>query len=551
MTPSAPVTAIPGAFIPTPQQRDIFQFVQNPAAGNLVIEAVAGSGKTSTIVKAISYLPPRRRVAFMAFNRAIADELKRKLPGYVTVSTMHGLAFRSLRRRFPESAQRTDWLDSRKPNRLIDLLIDRQEISLDDAKRFGSTAVKLLGYARQFGIPLLAPDQLSTWHDLVDRFEVENTMPAFERETLPTLFRPAFEPERLAAAQQRDRTGLRLATECAIELARRLLTLTVETVEQVIDFDDMLYLPLRFDLPLDRYDCLFVDEAQDTNHVQRALLHKMLAPGGRLVAVGDYFQAIYGFRGADSEALPAIEREFHCTRLPLSVSFRCPKSVIELAREIVPGIDHRPGAPDGQVLELGTYERLLGIFRPEDLILCRNVAPLARMAFALIKAQIACQIRGKESIGAGVLNLIKKVGGKSVDDLLDRLDRYVLAETERLLRREEEERIGILEDRAEVIRIAIEHLPPDEQRVPALIAHIDRLFTNTNGKLLTLSTIHQAKGLEYDTVYLLDQWLMPSRYAKQDWQLQQEDNLRYVAFTRARQTLAFIETPKRQPEGER
>ena len=89
------------------------------------------------------------------------------------------------------------------------------------------------------------------------------------------------------------------------------------------NFDDLLYLAVKDGISLPKFDFIFVDEAQDTNAIQRALLRKIMKKTSRVVVVGDPAQAIYGFRGADSESMNLIAEEFDCKRLPLSISCRC------------------------------------------------------------------------------------------------------------------------------------------------------------------------------------------------------------------------------------
>jgi len=59
---------------------------------------------------------------------------------------------------------------------------------------------------------------------------------------------------------------------------------------------------------------------------------------------------------------------------------------------------------------------------------------------------------------------------------------------------------------------------------------------------IVLSTIHKSKGLENDRVFFLLPELLPSRFATMDWQLEQEENLRYVAITRAKKELVYVHT---------
>jgi superfamily I DNA/RNA helicase len=72
------------------------------------------------------------------------------------------------------------------------------------------------------------------------------------------------------------------------------------------------------------------------------------------------------------------------------------------------------------------------------------------------------------------------------------------------------------------------------------VQFIDALFADGATGVLTLATYHRSKGREWDRVFLFEHYRRcPSKYARQDWQKLQEDNLAYVAFTRAKQELWF------------
>jgi ssDNA-binding Zn-finger/Zn-ribbon topoisomerase 1 len=77
-------------------QNDVFAFVET-GEGHGVVEAVAGSGKTTTIVEALNHTDPTKTVGFVAFNKHIATELKRRAPAHVYVSTNHSLGFANIR----------------------------------------------------------------------------------------------------------------------------------------------------------------------------------------------------------------------------------------------------------------------------------------------------------------------------------------------------------------------------------------------------------------------------------------------------------------------
>src|SRR5690606_18120963 len=104
------------------------------------------------------------------------------------------------------------------------------------------------------------------------------------------------------------------------------------------------------DLRVREFDNVLVDEAQDLNVAQRILIRRMLKEGGRLIAVGDPRQAIYGFRGADSDSFRLIGEEFNATDLPLTVTFRCPKAVVAQAQRYVSHIQAHETAPEGEVI---------------------------------------------------------------------------------------------------------------------------------------------------------------------------------------------------------
>ena len=129
-----------------------------------------------------------------------------------------------------------------------------------------------------------------------------------------------------------------------------------------IDFDDMLLYSLDKGIYFKKYDYIFVDEVQDLNRIQIAILKKMIRKG-RLIAVGDPKQAIYGFRGSDSESFFNVKKSFNCKELPLSVSYRCPKLIVEEAKKIVPYITSGK-SESGLVETLETYKR--GLFLKKD-----------------------------------------------------------------------------------------------------------------------------------------------------------------------------------------
>lgn len=483
-----PVTQEPARVWSNHQQR-VFDFVEH-GVGNAIVEAVAGSGKTTTIVEALNRV--NGSSIFLAFNKSIADELKAR---GVNARTFHSLTYGPVMQ-----ARKQHTVEANKLRKLCD-----QYMTGEDREMYGAFAQRLVGLARQQGVGFLVPDVEQTWIDLCDHhnIEMDSEFADFGR---------------------------------GIELASKLLD--ASNASPMVDFDDMLYFAVRDGLVLPKFDFVFVDEAQDTNAIQRALLRKIMHEGTRLIAVGDPAQAIYGFRGADSNSLGLIAQEFNATRLPLSISYRCPQSVVNFARSWVSHIEPAPTAPEGEVERLTKWDS--SVFAANDLVVCRTTAPIITLAYSLLKARVPVRVMGRE-IGQGLKNLINKQNARTIDTLLEKLEAYRAREVEKATAKMEDAKAEAINDKVDAIVCLIDGLGEDDRTINALMQVIDTLFSEGVNKTV-LSTIHKAKGLEADRVFWLNSSQCPAKWAKQDWQKQQEQNLCYVAVTRAKKSLFLIET---------
>ncbi len=116
------------------------------------------------------------------------------------------------------------------------------------------------------------------------------------------------------------------------------------------------------------------------------------------------------------------------------------------------------------------------------------------------------------------------------------------------LKKNDEEGAERVKDKVSCLLTIIENVKQDHgdgASSAILIQAIEALFADSS-KVLTLSTVHRAKGLEFPTVYLLDRAkYMPSSWAKQPWQQKQESHLQYVAITRAKERLIHINSDGR------
>lgn len=484
-------------------QQAIFSHVAGNGNGNLIVEAVAGSGKTTTIVEATKRV--NGTVLFLAFNKSIATELKAR---GVNARTFHSLCFGVVLNARQQRDVCTD-----KLRRLIAEAMTAGHVTERQEKLYGAFAGKLVGLARQSGIGThLMDDTAAAWFDLVAHHGLE------------------LDDEE---ANMDD----------AVAFARNLLT--TSNADARVDFDDLLYIAVRERLSLPKFDVVFVDEAQDTNAIQREILRKVRRnERSRIIAVGDPSQAIYGFRGADSESLNNIAAEFNAARLPLSVSYRCGQQIVELARTIVAHIEPAEGAQAGAVVDFDTKWNIHSM-QAGDLVVCRTTRPIIALGYKMLKARKPVHIMGKD-IGEGLVALINRMKAKGVDMLTLKLEAYKERECAKLIAAKNEAKAEAIADKVDALLAVIEGTPETERTVPGIIAAIRSMFAD-KANAVTLATIHKAKGLEADRVFWLNS-KQPIKWARQPWQLQQEANLRYVAITRAKDFLGLIEEGGNSPE---
>jgi DNA helicase-2/ATP-dependent DNA helicase PcrA len=506
-------------YAPSPQQSTVYRWVREES-GNLILVAVAGSGKTTTILNATTMM--KGSVALAAYNKKIAVEITNKLQAAgvgrnVQAGTFHSFGLRNWQRAV---GQKRVVVDGDKVSKIL-----TTQKCPEDIIPFAAALVSM-AKQRAFGVLTPIVDVVG-WHDMVSHYDLDQTLPE----------------DKGMGDSCRDEQ-----IENGIFMAQRALRVSLEMDRDIIDFDDMIYAPLAHDARVWQNDWLLVDEAQDTNPARRALAKKMLTPGGRAIFVGDPAQAIYGFTGADNDSLDIIEREFACKRLPLTVTYRCPKAVVAKAQMYVSHIMAADSAPEGEVRSMSAddFHKLPAeSFTKDGAMLCRTTAPLVKEAFALIRRGIGCQVEGKD-IGRGLVKLASKWQTNSLVVLKDKLDDYRAREVEKFMSKGEERKAEALSDKIDTLLVIMDSLTEDHT-VDDLKATIRKIFGDTpdgqTPSVFTLSTVHKSKGREWQVVYLLDRSkLMPSRFARQQWQLEQEMNLIYVAITRSQGTLVEVDS---------
>ena len=469
----------------TEQQQAIISTVSERST-SVVGRACAGTGKTTTAVAACSAnLEP---TYFVAFNKRIAKELGEKMPMHVESSTFNSVGHRAWARKVGKLT-----LEANKTwDVMKELGIDYKERAdvkdlVHKAKAIGMIPQQSIG-----NVEGMWADTRDNWENVADSLSIDSKLIEHARDTL-----------------------------------RRSIALGWKGV---IDFDDQLLLPAIYGAPLIKRPLVGVDEAQDLSPINHKLLHLMTSE--RIFAVGDPNQAIYGFRGAHAESMPTLAAAWAAQWLNLTVSFRCPKAVTVEAQHYVPDMEAHPDAPDGLVVHHDSTVALKELVG--SAILCRFNKPLLALAFGLINEGIGCQMLGRD-IGKGLERLLNKLDAQSIDDAKSKLRAHLDRERNKL--DEQGKSTELLEDKCACLFIILNNC----RSLDDAFIRLQTLFSNDVART-TLSSIHKAKGLEWDRVFFLDSHNIPCRWATKDWEIQQEYNCAYVAVTRAKKELHFVST---------
>lgn len=480
-------------FVPSRYQQAIFDWTSN-GSGSASVNAVAGSGKTTTVLKSIRLM--RGSVFMTAFSYRIAEELSSRIfeerITNAAAKTVHSFGKAALHKTVGDS-ELVRW----KASKTVEEILSGSE---HDSLLLRSELSQVCRYAK---LTMTDAEDVVGIYDLMDHFSLD-------------------------VPEER--------VEPLLEFLPKVMKAMLENVRQH-DFDDMVWIPAKLGMPVPKYDWMLIDEAQDLNAMCRTLLLRGVRQGGRVMSVGDPRQSVFGFTGADITSMEKFKEITKATDLPLSICYRCPRSHVELAKRIVPQIEASPTANPGFV-EIIDEDMMIDEVSYEDAILCRTNAPLASLATDFLRQGRKVTIMGKEEIAEGLKRLIEKYRGSDLRDCLMRLERYAQMECERLRNREKESQAELLRDRIETIAILAEGVAT----VPQLISKIDSIFSDTAGNGITLSTIHRAKGLEFDNVYLIRPDLIPFPFAKKDWEKEQEMNLKYVALTRSKNGLLIVDS---------
>lgn len=470
-------------------QEAVFEAVCH-GSGHLVVRARAGSGKTSAIVESVRRLGerrPRPQILACAFNKRMQEELDARLPAFVKTQTLHSLGLKTVQKYWSVGGPR-----SNRASRLLTETLGRKPTQ--DLLR------KVLGRAK---------NELDPREKILERIQT--------------------------AALPRG-VGVSEAYEAVIRALERTLEFDGE-----LDFDDQIYVPVMKNFVPEQYDYVFVDETQDMNLSQLALAVSACKPEGKCIFVGDDRQSIYAWRGSESDFMNRMIAQLGATELNLPISYRCPLKALRLIQAVVPDIEPKPDAIEGELLRASE-----ATWNEGDLVLSRKNGPLIHLALSAIRDGKRARIQGRKSLGDKLRRRIEAFRVLYAYQLISGAEDQASKQEARIRAKASESPTGEMtcEEEADLEETrdwlaTLKYLADGLDTVPEILSRIDTLFDIRSGKddeedgdesYLTFSNVHQAKGLEWNQVHVLVSTFSPS------WS-EEEANIWYVALSRTKYML--------------
>lgn len=498
-------------FIPSEEQKAIFDFIEH-GIGDAVVNACAGSGKSTTILEGIGYIPSTKNLLFISFNKAIVDELNRKVKeryanreGKIRIMTFHGLGYRMYVDHFGKHPEIVENKYKEYIHKNIYNVVNQEYFELTSSQQliYRKNLIALVDYSRL---------NLCQSEREVYKISKKYSIPVVCDE---------------------------------VSSAVKVLKWGYENTD-IVDFLDMVWYPTELNYFSKMYmsDFIFIDEAQDTSPVQQALIKRCFKRDTRTISVGDKYQTINAWCGSDQEAFEHIKymREGRIAKeFTLSTSYRCPKKLVEMASKIAPNIKAAENAIEGE-FNIGVS---IDNVKPGDMILCRNSAPLIKLHRKLTKAGKVSYIKNVE-LGETFFDIIGMTECNTVECLLKSLGQHIIDTwntISRALNCELKECVSeeVIVNLYDIYKI-IEEMSETTDNVQELAEYLKNAL-NSEGKehAISLSTIHRAKGLEADNVYVICPSIIPSPLAKKDWEKEAEKYLEYVMITRAKKSLNMVD----------
>jgi hypothetical protein len=507
-------------FVPSSFQLRIIDWILN-GSGNGCCKAVAGAGKSTTLLLVAKTLEESgfrpTDIKVCVFGKANSLLLIAKFGNRwkSSISTLHSAGWKLLIQYLQIDTEQRGLLSDNKYKRIcqgLNLISSRRSKRsvLQDNEIIDNTSdfLKLIDLVRLCDVEVTTENII----DLSRHYEIEKV----------------HKPEKVAYWIKRC---LKIGEQQAINKER-------------FDFVEQVWLPGHWNLGSEKwfkpYKFVLVDECQDLNKAQLNLVQILAGKDGRILSVGDKNQAVMGFAGADDNSYDNVVSETNAIELPLSICYRCPTSHIKLVKKefyYIP-IEPAPNAIEGIIKQIEP-DQIYKYIKNEDMVISRKTAPLVGLCIRLIG-------RGKKAIVKG--KQIGKTLSKELDEIYklpsyiwmlfnENLEEYRSIKVNQYRGLDNEEQlIEIINDKLNAIQ-TIYQSNPQAQSIEDLKIEIDKIFSDDDAPI-TLSTCHRAKGLEAERIFIYHPEHMPLTWRnQQDWQLEQEENLLYVALTRSKSEL--------------
>ena len=397
-------------------------------------------------------------------------------------------------------------------------------------------------------------------------------------------------------AKRYPAAALRAGRTRTLDLAKIATAYThyekMKTERALRDFDDLLADTAHLletntsvaDRVRSQYQHFVVDEYQDTDPAQQRLLLAWLGGRDTVTVVGDPNQAIYAFKGADASLLTTFGRTFpHAVTVSLVRDYRSTPQIVTAANRLMTGtpggsgtlIGQRPDGPDPVLRPYGTeVEEETGIANQVAALIAAGTNPaeiavLHRFNAQAVRLEAALRDAGVPITVSGDEAFFRRPEIRRVLDTLSRAHPAAdgLYAVEEALAREgfdpntPPDGEGAARARWDAWSAFADLVGgwPEEvtARVDTLLAELASRARDEQapsvGGAVTVATMHKAKGLEWDVVFLprLAEGSMPSVFAKTPAEQDEERRLLYVAITRARQRLVLSYARQRGDGGRR
>lgn len=548
-------------FKPSTYQQDILDFFLNNPQSNMLVNALAGSGKSTTACMLSEH--SKTSDLYIAFNASVVEEFKKKIKNPKTkVMTMHSLAYSimlyNVEQESNDSGEKPKGFGSQRSKRTVNLDNFKPHKILDEeiTKRYGryiefaKRGFLKDNYVNLYNLCRLTLTDMSSNKD-VSRLIDDHVLFLY------------YGDEGYSAPD-------------ISEITSTLKILDTKSRQQfetqgIIDFTDMLWITfnkLKYDnweVPYwALYTNIYCDEVQDFSNIQLNFLKFIKRVKGRYVFIGDFHQAIYNFAGANAQAFNQIPKMFAPVEtFDLPVCYRCAKSHLSrVNREYGIPILPRDDAPMGFVKTIDK-NKISEYAKAGDMVISRKNKWIAEVVLDLARNGTPIFIEDKEMVGA-IKRQILSSKCTSVGTLEKFLQKVISNYNKKLFEivsknvREgghEEERLEAVAETnskidntsflLEILEGYLENHTSSDS-VSKFSDFVDKLLNTTpSPDCVRLCSIHKAKGLEATNVFVLNEAKINFDFRNSKEQNVQEKNLSYIATTRAKEGLYLVKEPSK------